>query len=74
MPPAVFNGNDDEGFRPLPGILIFNQKHNPKHNNNSCYRFRPLPGILIFNLLAGVFVKQKAKSLGFPSPSGDFDF
>ena len=61
------------GFRPLPGILIFNELTKRGDEMENQISFRPLPGILIFNYNKAF--NDTAETLAqFPSPSGDFCF
>ena len=70
----IYHGTKNRmGFRPLTGILFFN--NHGKEDVERCKRlgFRPLTGILFFNN----YDKFKEVNFGagrFPSPYGDFVF
>ena len=59
-------------FRPLSGILFFNEAVAPALRPSDKYCFRPLSGILFFNPWAERLFARPAKP--FPSPFGDFVF
>ena len=40
-----------QGFRPLTGIMIFNNEMNNHVNLIVSFSFRPLTGIMIFNMV-----------------------
>ena len=62
---------DAISFRPLTGILFFNNREWRLRKMSLNFCFRPLTGILFFNL---TYMWHSSHGFKFPSPYGDFVF